>query len=266
MVHEFLRDILISKKRSIAGINIGEEPEDVNIGSFSANIDPGRINVIAEIKKASPSRGIINSDLDVTEAASVYNRFPGFISGLSVLTEELYFKGQGSDIGRVKKGTGLPVLRKDFIFNKKQVYESAVLGADCILLIKSLLGYSKLERLYGFARELGLDVLIEVHSKEELMQVLELDAELIGINNRDLKKMKVDSGHIISVLSDIPSGWMEGRKVICESGVDGIPYMEKVFNMGINTFLIGTHFMASPHLEDELAGLEEGLRQRGLIK
>lgn len=266
MGQKFLKEILLGKKKGLDSIKtekngVAVKPET----GFLESIYPGRVNIIAEIKKASPSKGIINSILDVTRTAGTYDRFSDFISGLSVLTEELYFKGEAGDIEKAKKGAGLPVLRKDFIFNEKQVYESAALGADCILLIKPLLGLKKLKRLYTCATEAGLDVLVETHSKQEFLQALDMDAGLIGINNRNLRKMEVDNGHIISVIKDIPVEKFANRIIICESGVENAQYIEELFKMGINTFLIGSHFMASPDLEETLSGFGDSLREKGLI-
>jgi indole-3-glycerol phosphate synthase len=265
VAHKFLKEILIGKKKSLSGINTGKDIMHVAGKGFLENMDKGKVNIIAEIKKASPSRGIINKYLDVEGTASIYGNFPGFISGISVLTEEIYFKGDGRDVEKARKGTTLPILRKDFIFSHKQVYESAVLGADCILLIKSLLGFKKLKRLYEYARSINLDVLVETHYQDEFLKILDMGAELIGINNRDLKKMKVDNEHIVSVLKDVPRDMLEDRTIICESGVKDISYMERLCEMGVNNFLIGTHFMSSPQLEETLNRFGEDLKERGLI-
>ena len=267
MVSKFLKDILIAKKKGLKDIKLSrpENGSASNGRGFIDNISPGRVNVIAEIKKASPSRGIIDGDLDVAETAKTYERYKTFISGLSVLTEELYFKGKKTDIALAKTGTGLPVLRKDFIFSERQVYESAGLGADCILLISSLLGYKKLKRLYECAGKAGLDVLVETHYRQELIRALDMGAEMIGINNRDLKKMHVDSSHIIKLLGDVPSDILEGKIIICESGVDDTAYIEKLYGMGVNTFLIGTYFMKSRELDSTLSEFENELKKRNLI-
>lgn len=264
---KFLKDILIAKKKGLKDIKVsGSEIVSDSTGKrFIDNISPGRVNIIAEIKKASPSRGIINGGLGVTEIAKAYNRYRSFISGLSVLTEELYFKGKKTDIALAKAGTSLPVLRKDFIFSERQVYESSDLGADCILLISSLLSYKKLKKLYECAMGVGLDVLVETHYRHELIRVLDMGAEMIGINNRDLEKMHVDSSHIITLLESIPASMLEGKVIICESGVDDSAYIEKLYGMGVNTFLIGTYFMKSRKLDDTLSGFENELKKRNLI-
>jgi indole-3-glycerol phosphate synthase len=265
VAHKFLKEILIGKKESLSGIDLKKDISRDASKGFLENMDKGKVNIIAEIKKASPSRGIINEQLDVAGTASIFGNFSGFISGVSVLTEEIYFKGDKRDLEKARNGTKLPILRKDFIFSHKQVYESAVLGADCILLIKSLLGFKKLKRLYKYARSIGLDVLVETHYREEFLKVLDLGAEFIGINNRDLKKMKVDNEHIISVLKNVPQEMLEDRTIVCESGVDDISYMERLCGFGVNNFLIGTHFMSSPQLRETLARYGEDLKRKGLI-
>ena len=266
MGQKFLKEILLEKKRGLGRITASRMDIAASAeAGFLSRISPGRVNIIAEIKRASPSRGVINKDLDVAETARVYDVFSDFISGLSVLTEELYFNGKAEDIGKAKQNAGLPVLRKDFIFNKKQVYESAALGASCILLIKPLLGFNKLIDLYNRAREAGLDVLVEVHTRQEFLQVLDTDVRLIGINNRDLRKMEVDSSHIISVLKDLPETKLRDRIIICESGVESTDYIEMLFKMGINVFLIGSHFMASSSLENTILSFRDSLRGKGLI-
>jgi indole-3-glycerol phosphate synthase len=273
---KFLKEILIAKKKELGSIKAGfvgngsagyskNAEGSIPEKRFCRNITPGRVNIIAEIKKASPSKGIINSSLDVAETARAYNKFTSFISGISVLTEPVYFKGDGGDIALAKSGNSLPVLRKDFIFSELQLYESAEFGADCILLISSLLGSRKLRRLYERAGKLGLDVLVETHYYKELKNAIDMGAELIGVNNRDLKKMKVDNEHIVGLINKLPAGSLKGIKLVCESGVKDLDYIERLYNMGVGTFLIGTYFMQSPDLEDVLSQTEKGLAARGLI-
>jgi len=273
---KFLKEILVAKKKELGSIKAGFAGEE-NTGCgkntrgsmpekrFIRNIYPGRINIIAEIKKASPSRGIINIGLDVSKAASIYNKFDSFISGLSVLTEPLYFKGDSRDVALAKEGNSLPVLRKDFIFSELQLRESARLGADCVLLISSLLSSRKLKKLYRCAGELGLDVLVETHHYRELVNAIDMGAGLIGINNRDLKRMKVDDEHILGLLNRLPGGIPGGIKLVCESGVKDLDRIERLYNMGVETFLMGTYFMQSHDLESILDRTGKGLAARGLI-
>jgi len=273
---KFLKEILIAKKKGLGSIRARLESNgNAGYGNdaagsipekrFISSISPGRINIIAEIKKASPSKGIINSGLDVAETARSYNKFDSFISGLSVLTEPLYFKGDGGDVALAKEGSNLPVLRKDFIFSELQLHESARLGADCILLISSLLSYRKLKKLYRCAGELGLDVLVETHYYRELKNAIDMGAGLIGINNRDLKKMKVDNEHIVRLLNKLPDGALNGKRLVCESGVNDLDYIERLYGMGVETFLIGTYFMQSPDLENALDETLKGLAARELL-
>ena len=273
---KFLKEILIAKKKGLARLKAGIEgvgntgyaivPDDsMQEKCFIRNISPDRINIIAEIKKASPSKGIINSELDFSETARTYNKFDSFISGLSVLTEPLYFKGDSGDVALAKEGNSLPVLRKDFIFSELQLYESARLGADCVLLISSLLSFRKLKKLYRCAGKLGLDVLVETHYYGELVNAIDMGAGLIGINNRDLKDMKVDNEHIVGLLNRLSEGALKGKKLVCESGVNDLDYIERLYNMGVETFLIGTYFMQSPELENALELTRKGLAARGLI-
>jgi len=273
---KFLKEILIAKKKGLGSIRAGFEGNgNTGYGNdtdgsipekrFIRNISPGRVNIIAEIKKASPSKGIINSDLDVAGTARTYNKFDNFISGLSVLTEPVYFKGDSGDVALAKEGNSLPVLRKDFIFSKLQLYESARLGADCVLLISSLFSFRRLKKLYRCAGELGLDVLVETHYYRELVNAIDMGAGLIGINNRNLKKMKVDNEHIVGLLNKLPEGTLKGIRLVCESGVKDLDYIERLYGMGVETFLIGTYFMQSPDLENALDLTQVGLAARGLI-
>ena len=270
-VLKFLKEILIAKKKqmSVPGTDIYKiqepSPDREERRSFSRNIIKGKVNVIAEIKKASPSRGIINEDLDIEKTVLAYEAHKSFISAISVLTEPLYFMGAPGDIGLVKRNTGLPVLRKDFIFSEMQIVESFNLGADCVLLISSLLGSRKLKRLYDAAVSLGMEVLIEAHDMRQLDKALDTGSRLIGINNRDLKKMKVDSGTITSILDNFNESDLEDKVLVCESGIKDTDYMKKLFDRGVYTFLIGGHFMASRDLEDTLGKMESQLRTAGLI-
>ncbi len=268
----YLKEILLAKKEEIK--KIGKNPGwmDSKIqgtvkskGNFLGNIKKGKINIIAEIKKASPSRGIINGMLDVQKTALTYNNFKDFISGISVLTEPLYFMGSPEDIRKVRSKTALPVLRKDFIFSEVQVYESAALGADCILLIASLLGGKKLKKLYELAGNLGLDVLVEVHDMKELDKVLDAGAEFIGINNRNLKTMRIDQETIHDFLRYRSNRELSDKVFVCESGIRDVGYIKDLFSEGINVFLIGEYFMRSNNLEAKLNEIELEFKKKNLI-
>ncbi len=238
--------------------------------SITKNIDKKRINIIAEIKKSSPSKGVLNPDLDIAATASTYERHKDLISAVSVITEELYFGGSTQFLKSAKENTSLPILRKDFIISPYQIYESCSIGADCILLISTILGFQKLKRLYRLARDLGMDVLVEVHSKKDLSKALCLEAEIIGINNRDLRNMQINKDNIFEVLQEIKADDIRSRTFICESGIgendmeSEIKYMKKVFDMGVTTFLIGSYFMKNPDIDHALNILREKLIQNNL--
>lgn len=262
----YLRDILILKKEEIKKtrkdlklIKSSLEKKARAPGRFLKNIRNGKINIIAEIKKASPSRGIINGQLDIKETVLIYNKFKNFICGISVLTESLYFRGKPQDIMTVRENSDLPILRKDFIFSEIQVYESAALGADCILLISSLLGKKKLKRLCDLAISLGLDVLVEIHSLDELGKALDTGTRLIGVNNRNLKDMSIDNKTIYNFLNYRQKKDLEDKIFICESGIEDTGYIKDLFSNGLNVFLIGGHFMASRDLENTLKNMESEL-------
>jgi indole-3-glycerol phosphate synthase len=272
VVLKYLKEILISKKEEIKKIKegpglMGSGPVKArkNRRSFLDNIGSRKVNVIAEIKRASPSMGIINSQLDLRETALAYNSFKSFVCGISVLTESLYFKGSLEDIKVVKENSDLPVLRKDFIFNNSQIHQSAAIGVDCILLIATLLGKKKLNKLYNLAVNLGLEVLVEIHGLKDLEKALATGARLIGINNRDLRDMNVDRNTILRFLDHRQKMSIKNRIFICESGVVDIEYIKGLFLKGISTFLIGSYFMNSRDLRGTLKNMEFGLREKKLI-
>jgi indole-3-glycerol phosphate synthase len=270
---EYLKKILIGKKEEIKSLHKNLNKEEIflerkygNKGRLIKNIFKNKINVIAEIKKASPSLGTINEAMDIEKVALLYTRHKSFIRGISVVTEHAYFNGSPEYIKRVKKVSDLPILRKDFIFNEYQIYESAVLGADCILLISSILGYKKLKKLYNAGKSLGLDVLVEIHSEEELDKAADIGAGFIGINNRDLRSMKVDTSTAMRILGYAHKKGIKDKIIICESGISSAEYVTELFNRGINTFLIGTYFMKSANLDVTLNKLEAELgKEKGVM-
>ncbi|MDD5600817.1 MAG: indole-3-glycerol-phosphate synthase [Actinomycetota bacterium] len=273
----YLKEILLGKKKETKklkesykdcahpGSNSAAIQSSKNKGRFLKNIKKGKVNIIAEIKKASPSKGVINSNLDIEKTALIYDRFKSFICGISVLTEPLYFGGEPENVKIVKEKTLLPVLRKDFIFNETLVYESAALGTDCILLISSLLGSGKLKKLYNLACSLGMDVLVEVHGEEDLKKALDIGASFIGINNRNLRNMSVNKRLIYDFLDNARSRELSDKIIVCESAVRDVEYIKDLFLNGINTFLIGEYFMASDNLEKTLSDIELELKEGNYI-
>lgn len=275
---ECLKDILFAKKKEIksqAGrfnpVNMQKPRRLLDKQAFIKNIKRNRVNIVAEIKKASPSMGIINEKLDIGRVSALYASYRSFISAVSVITEPIYFKGRNEYIGEVKNFSNLPVLRKDFIFHRDQVYESLNLGADCILLISSIVGQKKLRYLYELAKSIGLDVLVEIHSKRDFEKALGIGAEIIGINNRNLKDMSVNIKNTLEILQyaeekDILKE-IKDKILIAESGINGndIDYIENLYHRGINTFLVGSYFMQTKNLALSLKEMERKLREKKLI-
>lgn len=200
------------------------------------------ISLICEIKKASPSHGLIREDFDHLEIAKIYEKSGA--TCLSILTDEKYFMGSNQHLQDVRAISNLPILRKDFIIDTYQIYEAKMLGADCILLIVALLDDEKLRELEECAFDAGLSVLIEIHSEEELQRAAKLKSKLLGINNRDLKTLKVDIETSLLLCEKVPTDYV----LVSESGIkDGLD-VDLLQQAGINCFLIGEHFMRQKNI------------------
>jgi len=228
---------------------------------FSEALTRPGISVIAEHKRRSPSAGEIRAGSTVTEIVEAYER--GGAAALSILTEQRHFGGSLEDLREALSASALPILRKDFIVDPYQVYESAVAGADAILLIVAALRDDDLAMLYGEAGGLDLDVLVEVHDEEELERALEVvDADVIGINNRDLVDFSVDVERTYELLSDVPAG----KTVVSESGFNTREQLDDLERVGVDAVLIGEALMRSADIEaatSELAG-QEGVESDAL--
>lgn len=198
---------------------------------------PRIISLIAEIKRSSPSRGVIRQDFNLIEIAKIYQELD--VQAISILTEEDYFLGNISYINEVRNLASVPILRKDFIFEPYQIYESRFFGADAVLLIADLLTKDKITELMQIAFELGLSCLVEVHTEKELKKVLALKVPLIGINNRDLETLEVDFKTTEKLFPLIP----KDKIVVVESGIK--TYQDILFLkiLGVNAVLIGESFM-----------------------
>jgi indole-3-glycerol phosphate synthase len=217
----------------------GEQEGEIRgfANALAAKIEQGQAAVIAEVKKASPSKGIIRVDFDPVSIAQSYEK--GGATCLSVLTEQDFFLGADEYLKMARAATRLPVLRKDFVMDPYQVYESFMLGADCILLIVAALEQAKMEELHGIARELGLDVLVEVHNEEELDRGLLIDNPMIGINNRDLHTFDTTLETTFGLLDKIP----DNRIIVTESGILTTDDVAAMRGHDVNTFLVGETFM-----------------------
>ncbi len=202
-------------------------------------------HLIAEVKKASPSKGIIRKDFHPVSIAKIYEN--GGATAISVLTEDRYFLGDPSYLHRIREKVALPLLQKDFILDELQVYEARAWGADAILLITALLETSQIKDYFDLARELTLDVLVEVHTERELEKIISW-APVIGINNRDLNTFKTNLETTFRLLSEIPAE----RTVVSESGIRSRDEMERLGDAGISAVLIGETLMASEHIEDKI--------------
>jgi indole-3-glycerol phosphate synthase len=215
---------------------IGMEPAR----AFAQAINkPRQMCLIAEVKKASPSKGVIRENFVPVEIAKIYEE--SGVQAVSVLTEEDFFGGSLNFLAEVKSAVKLPVLRKDFIIEPYQVYESRVNGADAILLIEDLLSREKLIELIGVAKNVGLECLVEVHDEKALKKVLNLKVPLIGINNRDLHTLEVDPKTTEKLFTLIP----KDKTVVVESGIKSSQDVLFLKILGVNAVLIGTAFMES---------------------
>lgn len=225
-------------------------PRDFRGNVFSANKN---VSIIAEIKRFSPSAGPIRDDLDPVSLARVYERSGA--SGISVLTDERFFKGSFADLRKVRETTTLPILAKEFILDEYQIYEVRLEGADAILLIAKILGKEKISRFCRIARELDLSCIVEIHSPQEVQKILNLSPEIIiGINNRDLGKFQVDlatTGEIIRHIS-------EGRYLVSESGIKSFQDIRKLQRMGVRAFLVGEAILRSPDPAEKIRELYSG--------
>ncbi|MBI4971657.1 MAG: indole-3-glycerol phosphate synthase TrpC [Candidatus Omnitrophica bacterium] len=237
------------EKRLIEALEENLTKRDVR--SFARAIGSGRgTNIIAEIKKASPSHGLIREDFNPLMIAELYEL--GGAKALSVLTETKYFLGRPSYLKTIRKVTKLPILRKDFILEPYQVYESSILSADAILLIACILSEQELFKLIQLAKKLGMDALVEVHSEEDLLKALAAKAEIIGINNRNLMTLEVNIKTAEHLLPKIP----KGKIVVAESGFEKREEIDYYRSLGVHAFLIGTSLMRSNDILSKLKSLK----------
>jgi indole-3-glycerol phosphate synthase len=220
--------------------------------AIRAAIGAGRPAVIAEVKKASPSKGVIRADFEPAAIAASYAA--GGAACLSVLTDERFFQGAPAHLRAARAACLLPVLRKDFLVDPYQVFEARAMGADCVLLIVAALDDARLAELEGCALALGMDVLVEVHDAAELDRALRLRTPLVGINNRDLRTFEVSLETTLSQLHRVPAD----RTVVTESGILSGEDVRRMRAAGVGAFLIGEAFMRAPDPGAALAALFGG--------
>lgn len=231
-----------------AAAEASAKPRDF-AGALRLKVVAGKAAVIAEIKKASPSRGVLREDFDAGAIAASYARHGA--ACLSVLTDEQFFQGRADDLRQARAACGLPALRKDFMVEPYQVYEARALGADCILLIVAALEDARMRDLEATAHALGMAVLVEVHDDAELDRALELKTPLLGINNRNLRTFETRLETTLRLLTRMP----EGRTVITESGILKPEDVQLMRANKVDCFLVGEAFMRAADPGTELARL-----------
>lgn len=214
---------------------------------------PDRLSVISEVKKASPSKGLIQPNFDPVKIAMEYESCGA--DAVSCLTEEHYFQGSSEYFKAIRQAICLPMIRKDFIIDEYQIYEARLMGADAILLIAAVLDDEKLKRFGDTARSLGLDILAETHDESELERVLALDFDIIGINNRNLKTFEVTLETTARLAGMIP----EGKVIVSESGIRDNADMKTVRSYGADAVLIGETLMRSGNIGATLTALRENV-------
>jgi indole-3-glycerol phosphate synthase len=246
---DILNKILATKAEEVAAAKANISMEAVQalakkqlpardfVGAIRSKISAGKAAVIAEIKKASPSKGVIRADFKPAEIAESYEQ--GGAACLSVLTDERYFQGSADYLKQARAACTLPVLRKDFMIDAYQVYEARAMGADCILLIAAALDLAKMQELESVAHSLGMAVLVEVHNGEELTEALKLTTPLLGINNRNLRTFEVTLDTTLGLLDKIAAD----KIVVTESGIFTRDDVALMRNNHVHTFLVGEAFM-----------------------
>ncbi|OGB71053.1 MAG: indole-3-glycerol-phosphate synthase [Burkholderiales bacterium RIFOXYC12_FULL_65_23] len=218
-------------------------------GALRRKIAAGLPAVIAEVKKASPSKGVIRADFIPADIAQSYAEYGA--ACLSVLTDRQYFQGSSDYLKQARASCDLPVLRKDFMIDPYQVYEARAMGADCILLIAACLDDARMAELEAIARGLNMAVLVEVHDRAELERALKLKTPLVGINNRNLRSFEVSLDTTLGMLADVPAD----RLLVTESGILSSDDVKKMRDHGVNAFLVGEAFMRAKEPGAALAEL-----------
>jgi indole-3-glycerol phosphate synthase len=226
------------------------QPRDVY--PYLQSSEEDRYRIIAEVKKASPSKGVIREDFDPLAIAQAYER--GGASAISVLTEPHFFQGDLEYLAGIRRYVGIPLLRKDFIVTKYQILEALVYGADFILLIAAALAKKELKELLGYARHLGLEVLVEVHDKADLVKAIYAGADIIGINHRNLQTFEMDMELSYKLIPLIPNG----KIIVAESGIYEHGQLEDLAKVGVDAYLVGESLMRQTDEEKALKKLKTG--------
>ena len=273
MSRNFLSEIVARKRQVVRRLRANSSVETLHRRALeirknavthrlhqTLNAPSSALKIIAEFKRASPSVGMIQSDLSPADAARLYER--GGACAVSVLTDEEHFGGSIADLGAVRSSTHLPVLRKDFIIDEIQIYEAVTAGADAILLIVAALDDASLGELRKVAEdELGLDALIEVHTSDELRRALNTGAKIIGVNNRDLQTFEVSLSTSERLIAEAP----QDSVMISESGLRDPAQLRRLYALGFRGFLIGEQLMRAKNPETALRDLIAGAGERQIV-
>jgi indole-3-glycerol phosphate synthase len=240
------------RKKSLEAVRADAESRVLTrdfVGAIRHKIEQGQAAVIAEIKKASPSKGVLRADFMPADIAQSYAEHGA--ACLSVLTDAQFFQGSADYLKQARASCDLPVLRKDFMVNPYQVYEARVMGADCILLIAACLDDAQMKDMEAVARSMDMAVLVEVHDAEELDRALKLKTPLVGINNRNLRTFEVTLDTTLSMMKDVPAD----RILVTESGILNSADVQRMRDAQVNAFLVGEAFMRAPDPGQALAEL-----------
>ncbi len=224
-------------------------PRDVKPYLTSTSDNPYRI--IAEVKKASPSKGVIREDFDPIAIAQAYEK--AGVDAISVLTEPFFFQGNIEYLTGIRRYTGTPLLRKDFIFCEYQLVEALVYGADFVLLIAKMLSKKELKDLLNYTWHLGMNALVEIHDKEDLKKAIHAGADIIGINHRNLETFEMDMELSKKLIPLIPNG----KIIVAESGINDKETIHRLHDVGVDAFLIGEHFMRQEDIVSSVRALKE---------
>ena len=261
MAGDFLREVILEKQRALKEAKRRYPEEELRLKleephiyrPFKASIAvSGKLHIIAELKKASPSKGILREDFDPIQISRLYQNAGA--SAISILTEEEYFLGKLAYLNQVRKIVHLPILRKDFIFEPYQLYESKFFGADAVLLIAELLKNGRLSEFLSLAKRLELDCLVEVHNLDQLKYALDEGSEIIGINSRNLHTLEIDNKLVSFLAKYVP----EDKVVVAESGIrthrDYVSYKK----LNVNALLIGSVLMKAANIKEKIREIVEG--------
>ncbi len=261
MAKDFLKEVLLEKQKSLKEQKHKYPQDELRLKleepriyrPFKAGISAeNKLNIIAEIKRASPSEGILREDFDTLQIARLYQN--AGCAAISIITEEKYFLGKIAYINQVRKVTQVPLLRKDFIFDPYQLYESKFFGADAVLLIAEILTGGRLSEFLTLAKRLELDCLVEAHTEDDLRYALDEGAEIIGLNSRNLHTLEADKAQARRLIRHIP----KDKIVVLESGIKTRRDYVSGKNLGVSALLIGSAFMKADNIKEKFRDMVEG--------